>query len=162
MNPLAMSAAALVAFGLCVGCGGGAGSDHNDFAGRYHVRLVTTENTCTFSVDPEDRDYLVNQDGSRVVVDRDAENGLVYEGTTTGDDSFVVSAVGTDVCVRESDGQPDPGSTYQYTDTIEVTRTGDREAQFTFTEDDGDCTNDGLHDNTCHYMMVGTATITPP
>jgi hypothetical protein len=53
-------------------------------------------------------------------------------------------------------------SDYQFTYTIEATKTSDTEAQLTFSADIGDCTNNGLHNSACHYKMVGTATISPP
>jgi hypothetical protein len=147
--------AALASVLIAIGCGGGGGGSGDPFfGGVYEVRLVAVENTCSFAVEPIDARYVVNQDGTRVVVDSKAGN--VFEGTVSGDDRFIVSRVGVGTCV-DKNGNDLPSSTYQFTDSLEFVFEDADKAQVTFTGDSGNCSGNTLVDVTCRFRMTGTA-----
>jgi len=133
--------------------GGGDSQSESFFGGIYSTHLVAIENNCQFPVEAIDRIYTVNQDATRVVVD--SNTGQSFEGTATGDDSFIVSRVGVANCTNQA-GEDIQGSTFQFTQTLTVSLITAESAQVTLTSDNGNCSKN-TNDVTCRFRMLGTA-----
>lgn len=146
----------ILALGLTTACGGGGGgSDSSNFVGAYSVRMVATDNSCTFQADPYNAVYSVNQDGARVIVESNSFDGdLIYEGSTTSDNTFVVSSVGTQACVDDN-GNKHQESQSQYTAQLSVSVDSDDSVRFVRSTDLGDCSGDAFN-RACEYTMQGT------
>ncbi len=79
-----------IAISLAACGGGGGGSSVDSYAGVWTGNLFLVSNSCSGDwVDVSPVGYLVNQSGTRVVVNV-SSNDVVYEGVLEGDQGFVV------------------------------------------------------------------------
>lgn len=105
----------ILALAGCSG-GGGGGSDDPFFGGAWTGDLKVVSDPCGIGSEENGFTLTVNQNGSDVVAD--SENGPVYEGTVTSENSFLVARSFRADC--------------QYGSTASVSN------QFEFTNIDGD------------------------
>ena len=140
---------------LAVSCGGGGGGGGNSgspksYAGTWDGTLYLTQNTCNFDgiLDALQVEHLINQSGSRVVIDV-PQKTTTYEGTTDGNEGFTV---GQEVLNQPVGG----GVSCRLTSAIRYRAAGNDIANVD-NRQDFDCTN-GSTNQSCTVAYSGEMT----